>query len=79
MQLTIPDEIIGDRGLTEQDLLRELAVALYRHRKITLGHACEMTGMPEVGFQRLLDAQGVDLNYPEETLDADLATLRRGL
>lgn len=79
MQLSIPDDIIRARGLTEQDLLRELAIALYCHRKITLGHACEMTGMPEVEFQRLLDDQGVDLNYPEDTLDADLATLRRGL
>lgn len=79
MQLSIPDEAVAGPGLTEQDLLRELAVALYRHGKITVGHGCRMTGLSEIEFQRLLDDEGVDLHYTQQDLDHDLATLRRGL
>lgn len=79
MQLSIPEEALADPGLTEDVLLRELAVALYRHGRITVGHGCKMTRLSEIEFQRLLSTEGVDLSYPEHTLDDDLATLRSGL
>jgi len=65
MELSIHDEAVAAWGLTEQDLLRELAVALYRHGKITVGHGCKLTRLSEVEFQRLLDDEGADLPYPE--------------
>ncbi|WP_058554401.1 UPF0175 family protein [Thiohalocapsa sp. ML1] len=79
MQLTIPDEILIGQSLDEQALLEALAITLYRDGRITLGHGCRITGLSEIAFQRLLAHAGVDLYYPEETLDADLETLRRGI
>lgn len=79
MNLTIPDEIVTARGLGEQEMLRALAIALYRDGRITLGHGCRMTALSEIEFQRLLADAGVDLHYPPETLDADLDTLARGI
>jgi predicted HTH domain antitoxin len=79
MQLSIPEDAIADPSLTEEVLLRELAVALYRQGRITVGHGSKMTRLSEIEFQRLLDDAGLDLRYPAETLDQDLATLNTGL
>jgi len=79
MQLTIPDEVVAAQGLSEPELLRALAIALYRDGRITIGHGCRMTGLSEIEFQRLLADADVDLHYPPESLDADLELLRRGL
>jgi predicted HTH domain antitoxin len=79
MLISIPDEAIADQDLSANDLLIELAVALYRNGRLTMGHACKMTDLPEIEFQRQLAAREIELRYPPESLDDDLATLRAGL
>lgn len=52
MLISIPDKAITDQDLSANDLLIELAVALYRNERLTMGHACKMTDLPEIEFQR---------------------------
>lgn len=79
MLLSIPDEAIADQDLSASELLMELAVALYRNGRLTMGHACKMANLPDLEFQRQLAARGIEIHYPPESLDDDLATLRSGL
>ncbi|QQO52085.1 MAG: UPF0175 family protein [Thiohalocapsa sp. PB-PSB1] len=79
MNLQVPDEALPDEGIPAEEMLAELAVALYRSGKITIGHGCRMTKLPEIEFQKLLDARGVDLRYPESEFERDLETLAKGL
>jgi predicted HTH domain antitoxin len=76
MLISIPDEAIADQDLSASDLLMALAVALYQNGRLTMGHACKMTNLSDIEFQRLLADRGVDIRYPPESLDDDLATLR---
>ncbi|MEA1049408.1 UPF0175 family protein [Lamprobacter modestohalophilus] len=79
MLISIPDEAIADQDLSANDLLIELAVALYQNERLTMGHACKMTNLSDIEFQRQLAARGIDIHYPPESLDDDLATLHSGL
>ena len=40
MPVTIPDSVLAAAHLTEPELRRELAVALFREERLTLGQAC---------------------------------------
>ncbi|EIC19918.1 UPF0175 family protein [Thiorhodovibrio frisius] len=79
MLLSIPDEAIANQDLSASDLLVELAVALYQTGRLTIGHACKMTNLSEIEFQRQLAVRGIDIRYQPEALDDDLLTLRIGL
>ncbi len=78
MLISIPDEAIADQDVSANDLLIELAVALYQNGRLTMGHACKMTNLSDIEFQRQLTARELDIRYPPESLDDDLATLRSG-
>ena len=45
MSLTIPDDIQSSLDMNEQELLRELAVALYAARKTSVGKARQLAGL----------------------------------
>lgn len=79
MLISIPDEAIADQQFTSADLLMELAITLYRDGRLTIGHACKMTGLAEIEFQRRLAARGIEIRYPADALRDDLSTLQSGL
>ena len=54
----------------------EVAVALYRDRKVSMGKAARIAGLPRQVFQRELGSRGVTIDYDVEDLRADLETLR---
>jgi predicted HTH domain antitoxin len=45
MSLTIPDDILRSLDMSEQEMLLELAVALYAARKISFGQARRLAGL----------------------------------
>lgn len=78
--LTIPDFIENAIKLPEkkkaEELTRLLAVKLYEKGIIGIGKAAGLCGISKLEFQALLIYEGVDLNYDDEELDRDLASLK---
>ena len=80
IQLEIPEEIAQAIRLPEermkQDLLVELAVALYSQGFLSFGKARELAGMGKYEFGHLLGKRGVPRHYGTEELEEDLAYSR---
>ncbi|MBI4617114.1 MAG: UPF0175 family protein [Planctomycetes bacterium] len=72
MMLNIPDEIIRGLGGDEQSVLIEIAVALYKLRRMTLARAARLVGTDRIGFQRILGERGLELNYTMEAAEEDI-------
>lgn len=77
LQLHIPDSVARCIRLPEermaQELLKELAVALYAHGLLSFGKARELAGMGKYEFGQLLGERGVPRHYGREELGDDLA------
>jgi predicted HTH domain antitoxin len=63
-------------GRKEQEVRRELAVALYREDMLSFGKARELAGESKRGFAHLLGRRGVARHYGEQELEEDLAFAR---
>lgn len=50
MSLVIPDEILQATGLSEAELMQELAIVLFQKEKLTLGQASQLAQMPQLQF-----------------------------
>jgi predicted HTH domain antitoxin len=75
MDLHIPEGALPADAPTAEEMLEELAIALYRSGRITAGHGCRMTNRSQIEFQRLLNSRGVEQRYSTGDLARDLATL----
>jgi len=77
LQLHIPDSVIQSIRLPEEriteELLKELAIALYAHGLVSFGKARELTGLGKYEFGRLLGERGVLRHYGPEELGDDLS------
>jgi predicted HTH domain antitoxin len=73
MQITIdlPDTL----QISETDLRTELAIALFRQQRITLGSASQLTGLHQIEFQQLISNRGICIHYEVEDLEQDLTSL----
>lgn len=76
MQVDLLDDALEGTGLTPELAKLEVAVALYRDRKASMGKAARIAELPRPAFQRELGKRGVTIDYGVEDLQADLATLR---
>ena len=80
VQLQIPDAVAQAIRLPEerliQELLTELAVALYAQRFLPFGKARELAGMGKYEFGRLLGERSVARHYGREELEDDLTYAR---
>jgi predicted HTH domain antitoxin len=77
MSITIPDDIVRSSGLTEDELKRELAVALFQLERLTLQQAANVAGETQLEFQKLLASRRIAIHYGLEELDEDLRAVRR--
>ncbi len=79
--LTIPDSIAEairfPASRMEEDLLTELAVALYADGALSLGKARQLAGREKLEFGCLLTRRGIPRHYGEAELQEDLAYGRR--
>jgi predicted HTH domain antitoxin len=76
MELSIPDEIVHAAGLSEQELVQELALLLFQQDRLTLGYASRLAGMYQGDFMDLLARCGISMHYDVEDFVDDLQTLR---
>ncbi|HEY9825601.1 MAG TPA: UPF0175 family protein [Stenomitos sp.] len=80
LQLSIPDSILHALRLPEQrieqELLHELAVALYAQDLLSFGKARELAQMNKYEFGQLLAQRNILRHYSSEELEDDLAYAR---
>lgn len=80
LQITISDSILQAIRLpeqrVEQELRRELAIALYRQNLLSFGKARELAEMDKYEFGQLLAHRGADRHYSWEELNDDLTYAR---
>lgn len=81
LQLSIPNTILQAIRLPEQrieqELLHELAIALYAQDLLSLGKARELAQMDKYAFGQLLAQRGILRHYGSEELDDDLLYAHR--
>jgi predicted HTH domain antitoxin len=77
MQVELPDAALEGTGMTPELATLEVAVALYRDRKVSMGRAARLAGMPRPQFQHELGKRGVTVDYDVEEYERDLATIRK--
>lgn len=77
MQLTIADELVQAAELSAEELLQELALALFQQNRLTLEGASRLAQMDQLAFQQLLASRQVPLHYDTGDLESDIATLQR--
>ncbi len=63
MSLVVSDEIVRASGLSEEELLLEIVLLLFKQDKISLGKAAKLLEMPQIRFQRLMAARGICVHY----------------
>jgi predicted HTH domain antitoxin len=80
LQISISDSIVQALRLPEQrieqELLKELAIALYTQDLLSFGKARELAEMDKYEFGQLLSRRGVFRHYGSEELDDDLSYAR---
>lgn len=76
MSVVIPDEVLQSARMSADELMQELAVALFQREKLTLGQASRLAGMSRVQFQHLLASRRIPPHYDVADFEADLDTLR---
>jgi predicted HTH domain antitoxin len=73
---SIDQDILDSARLTAEEAKVELAVYLYRQRRLSLGKARELAGMSLWIFRQLLASRQIPPHYDEDDLIADVETLR---
>lgn len=75
-QLTIPrsvaDALALPEGRKKTELLRELAVTLYREEILSFGKARELADLDKYTFGQLLGERSVERHYGPEELEEDV-------
>ena len=75
MLLTIPDDILSSLDMNEDELLLELAVALYAAQKISFGKARRLAGLDWYRFREILADRKIPAHYEIEQFEEDLNNL----
>ena len=77
LQLQIPDSVAQairlPEGRVREELLVELAIALYTQEALSFGKARELAGMTQYEFSQLLGRRGILRHYGQAELEEDLA------
>ncbi len=76
MTLVLDDSLIEPLHLTSDEMKVDFAVGLYAGRRISLGKAARIAGMPTPLFQKLLGSLQIPLHYALEDWEQDLKLVR---
>jgi predicted HTH domain antitoxin len=75
MTLTLSDDLVQATRLSEEQILRELAVTLFQGDHLTLAQAAQLARMDRLSFQHHLASRGIPFHYGEAGYAEDLRTL----
>ena len=76
MSVTISDEVLTAAHMSETELKQELALALFRQERPTLGQASRIAEMTRLAFQALLAERQIPVHYGIEEFREDLRTVQ---
>jgi predicted HTH domain antitoxin len=77
MPVIVSDEALAMAHLTEAEALKELALALFQQKRVTLAQAARMAGVGRLDFQAWLAERKIPIHYDVQDLEEDVRTLRR--
>ena len=77
MKIELPDAALEGTGMTPEIAKLEVAVALYRDRKISMSRAARIAGMARPQFQRELGKRGVTVDYDVRDFEDDLVAIEK--
>ena len=75
VSIEIPGEVIHAARMTPGELKRELAIHLFKERKLSFGKARELAGMTAWAFQQLLGSRDIPVHYDVEDYLEDQAAI----
>ncbi|MEL6327008.1 MAG: UPF0175 family protein [Cyanobacteria bacterium J06626_23] len=76
MSLVLSDEVVEASGFSEQDLLLEIILMLFEKRKISIGKASQLAGLPLIKFQHELSVRKIPVHYDVADFEADVQAFR---
>ena len=76
MAITITDEVLAAAHMSELELKRELALALFQQERLTLAQASALAEMRQLEFQAVLAERKIPVHYGIEEFREDIRTLR---
>ena len=74
--LEIPQGVLDAAQMNTHELRRELALALYAQRRLSLGKARELAGLSLWEFRQWLGLRRIEAHYDADDLQDDIAALR---
>jgi predicted HTH domain antitoxin len=78
MTINLPDDILTETGLTERDLVIELACRLYDAEKLSKSAASYLCGLVRLDFERELAKRGLPVyGVTQEEWELDKEQLKR--
>jgi len=77
MNVAVPDDLVRSAGMTESDLVVEMALLLYQQERLTIEQAARFGRMDRLAFMHLLADRDIPLTLDVDDLEQDIATLRR--
>jgi predicted HTH domain antitoxin len=81
--LKIPEDVVASLRIPpdelEDELHKELALALYKRGMLSSGKAAALSGMTRQQFEDLLSKRKIMRHYGKEELEEDLEYARSGL
>lgn len=75
MAVTIPDDVLAAAHMSEPEIRRELALALFQQERLTLGQARRLAGLSHLEFQALLAERQIPIHYGVAEFREDLRAL----
>ena len=75
MIVELSDAAIEGIGMTPELAKLEVAVGLYRDRKVSMGRASRIAGIPRPLFQLELGKRAVTVNYDVQDFEDDLMAI----
>ena len=78
MQITLdlPDSLSQTENFSQDDWLREIALALFQQERVSLSRASKIAGIELMDFQKILANRGICVHYDVEDFDQDMQHLR---
>jgi predicted HTH domain antitoxin len=77
MTLNIPDSLLANVKLTQQEILVELAVRFYDQERLTRAQARTLAGVDDITLQTELERRGLGFDYDEEGFEDDLVAISK--
>lgn len=75
MAITIADEVLAATHMSERELKRELAVALFQQSRLTLAQSSRLAEMSQLDFQAVLADRQIPIHYGVQEFREDLRAI----